>query len=90
MNRFLLLKHKVEVFSAECRLCKITINNLKRLKKRSGVDFIVHKASECTDGSCCRLADSYGIYAVPSLVVDGKLVEVGIIKDSKEVEQYLA
>ena len=83
-------KHKVEVFSAECQLCKTTVNNLKKIKQRPGVDFVVHKASECTDGSCCRLAASYGIYAVPSLVVDEKLVKVGVIKDSKEIEQYLS
>lgn len=82
------LKHKVEVFSAECQLCKITVNNLKKLSQKPGIDFIVHKASECADGSCCRLAANYGIYAVPSLVVDGKLVKVGVIRNSEEIEEY--
>ena len=83
-------KHKVELFSAECRLCKTTAEILKeRIKEIPEIDFIVHKASECVNGSCCKLAASYGVYAVPSIVVDGKLVKTGVIKNFEEIGQYL-
>lgn len=83
-------KHKVELFSAECRLCKATADVLKRkLKQMPKIDFIIHKASECVDGECCRLAANYGIWAVPSIVVDGKLVKTGVIKNFEEISQYI-
>lgn len=67
---------KVEMFSAECRLCERTLSIIEESFPRITVD--VHKASECIDGSCCVLAEKYGVQAVPSLVVDGKVVQVGI------------
>jgi hypothetical protein len=67
---------KVEMFSAECRLCERTFNIMKRSFPHIKID--VHKASECVDGSCCVLAEQYGVRAVPSLVVDGSVVQVGI------------
>ena len=66
---------KVELFSAECKLCNSTLELLKRAFP--DLPIIVHRQSECVDGSCCRLAESYGVRAVPSLVVDGKIVLVG-------------
>jgi protein-disulfide isomerase len=66
---------KVEFFSAECRLCNTTLELLK--SAFPDVPIIVHRQSECVDGSCCELAASYGVRAVPSLVVDGKIVLVG-------------
>lgn len=84
-------KHIVELFSAECRLCKTTADILeKKLKEMPGIDFIVHKASECVDGQCCQLAASYGIFAVPSIVIDGKLVRTGVVKNFEEISQYFA
>jgi hypothetical protein len=66
---------KVEFFSAECKLCNSTLELLK--SAFPDLPITVHRQSECVDGSCCRLAASYGIRAVPSLVVDGKIVLVG-------------
>lgn len=84
-----LSKHIVELFSAECRLCKTNADILKeKLKEVPGIDFIVHKASECVDGKCCQLAASYGIFAVPSIVIDGKLAKVGVIKDFEEISSF--
>lgn len=42
------------------------------------IEIDVHRASECKDGSCCALAAQYGVRADPSLVVDGKVVLVGL------------
>lgn len=66
---------KVEFFSAECKLCNSTLDML--YSAFPNLPIIVHRQSECVDGSCCQLAASYGVRAVPSLVVDGKIVLVG-------------
>lgn len=60
----------------ECRLCKRTLNILEHTFPE--IEFIVHRASECKDGSCCTLAEQYGVRAVPSLIVDEKVVLVGL------------
>ncbi len=67
---------KVEFFSAECRLCQRTLDIVKENFPNLKID--VHRASECKDGSCCALAEQYGVRAVPSLVADGKVVLVGL------------
>ena len=67
---------KVEFFSAECRLCERTLGILK--ENFSNLEIDVHRASECKDGSCCSLAEQYGVRAVPSLVVNGKVALVGL------------
>jgi len=67
---------RVEFFSADCRLCDRTLDLLS--DHLPAVDIEVHRASECVDGSCCALAARYGVRAVPSLVVDGRVVLVGV------------
>ncbi len=67
---------KVEFFDAGCRLCQRTLDILAGSFPAAKID--VHRASECVDGSCCALAERYGVRAVPSLVVDGKVVLVGV------------
>lgn len=73
---------KAEFFSAGCRLCERTLNIVKRNFPNLEID--VHRASECKDGSCCALAARYGVRAVPSLVVEGKVVLVGV-PDEKDI-----
>jgi hypothetical protein len=67
---------QVEFFSAECRLCDRTLGMLEGMYPNLRIT--VHRASECRDGSCCALAERYGVRAVPALVVDGKVVLVGL------------
>ncbi len=67
---------EVEFFSAECRLCERTLGIVKENFPNLEID--VHLASECEDGSCCALAEQYGVRAVPSLVVNGKVALVGL------------
>ncbi len=67
---------RVEFFSADCRLCDQTLTLLH--EHLPGVNIEVHRASECADGSCCALAARYGVRAVPSLVVNGGVVLVGV------------
>ena len=66
----------IEFFSAECRLCDRTLGLLRQTFP--SLKIIVHRQSECVDGSCCALAEKYGVRAVPSLVIDGKVVMVGL------------
>jgi hypothetical protein len=66
---------KIEFFSAECKLCNSALDMLRSTFPYW--EIIVHRQSECVDGSCCQLAASYGVRAVPSLVVDGRVVLVG-------------
>jgi len=73
----------VEMFSAECRLCEGTLGIFQQ--KFPDVDIDVHRTSECVDGSCCALAEKYGVRAVPSIVVDGKVVHVGLL-DEESIE----
>ncbi len=67
---------KIEFFSAECRLCERTLAILEENFPNLEID--VHRASECKDGSCCALAEQYGVRAVPSLVVNEKIALVGL------------
>lgn len=67
---------KVEFFDAGCRLCERTLSILN--ENFPAVEIEVHRAAECVDGSCCALATRYGVRAVPSLVVDGRVVLVGV------------
>ncbi len=67
---------KVEFFSAECRLCERTLGILE--ENFPNVEIDIHRASECKDGSCCALAEQYGVRAVPSLIVDGEVALVGL------------
>lgn len=67
---------KIELFIADCKLCDRTLGILKENFPNLEID--IHRASECTDGSCCSLAEQYGVRAVPSLVVDGEVVLVGL------------
>lgn len=67
---------KIELFIADCKLCDRTLGILKENFPNLEID--IHRSSECTDGSCCSLAEQYGVRAVPSLVVDGEVVLVGL------------
>lgn len=74
-------KPRVEFFSADCRLCDGTLRLIREAVPT--VEIEVHRASECRDGSCCELAARYGVRAVPSLVVDGRVVLVGLPGDQE-------
>jgi hypothetical protein len=68
---------KIELFRADCKLCDRT-EVMIRAVLPPGVELEVHRAEACRDGSCCRLAEAYGVRAVPTLVVDGTILQVGL------------
>jgi hypothetical protein len=72
----MVMRGRVEFFSADCRLCDRTLQAVASRYPDVLID--IHRASECHDGSCCALAERYGVRAVPSLVVDGRVVLVGL------------
>ncbi len=77
---------KVELFRADCKLCD-RMEVVVRHFLPEGVKLIVHRAEECKDGSCCALAESYGITAVPTLVINGEVAVVGF--NPERVEKVL-
>lgn len=66
---------QVELFVAGCRLCNEA--HFQYSKRFSQWEIEIHRADECRDGSCCQKAVRYGLTAVPALVIDGQLVQVG-------------
>ena len=66
---------KVELFVAGCRLCNEARFQYEQRFPHWEIE--THRADECTDGSCCQKAARYGLTAVPSLVLDGHLVQTG-------------
>lgn len=77
---------QLELFSGECKLCERTEVIVRSIAP--DIPLQVHRSSECVDGSCCRLAESYGVRAVPTLVADGKIIYVGL-PEADELRQIL-
>jgi len=64
---------KIEVFTADCPLCRDTLELIKKEACRE-CEIIERR---CSGNECCEPAKIYGIKAVPSVVVDGKIALVG-------------
>ena len=77
--------HKIEVFTAGCPLCLDTIKAIKEATKDCGCEVIEQK---CEGTECCKPAKKYRIKAVPSIVVDGKIIHVGKLS-AEEFKQYI-
>ena len=67
------MSKKIEVFTAECPLCKETLELIKK-EACSECEVIERR---CSGEECCEPAKDYGIKAVPTVVVDGKITIVG-------------
>ncbi|MCI2424613.1 thioredoxin family protein [Candidatus Acetothermia bacterium] len=67
------MKKKIEVFTADCPLCKETLN-LVRQKACPECEILEQR---CSGDECCEPAKGYGIKAVPTIVVNGKTRFVG-------------
>lgn len=62
------MRHKVEVFSAGCKLCDDTVRLVTRL--RGDHEIIIH---DMRDDATVQRAAAYGVRSVPAVVVDGTL-----------------
>ena len=67
---------KFEVFSADCPLCRGTLNVLHAAVRERGCGCEVVER-RCTGDECCEPARRYGIRAVPTIVRDGQIVHTG-------------
>lgn len=67
------MKRKVEVFTADCPLCKETLSLVKQ-EACPECEIIERR---CSGDECCEPAKGYGIKAVPTIVVDGTIRFVG-------------
>jgi hypothetical protein len=67
------MKKKIEVFTADCILCKETLS-LVRQQACAECEIIERR---CSSDECCGPAKDYGVKAVPTIVVDGKIRFVG-------------
>ena len=81
------MRRRIELFRANCKLCDYTESEIKKVIPKE-TEIIVYRLEDCVNGSCCVKAEKYGVKAVPSIVIDGKLAVTGKI-NSKEFERYL-
>jgi glutaredoxin len=64
-------KRRVEIFSAGCKTCQRTIEQLReQIDPRH--DIVVHDMN--ADKAAAEKADAFGIRTVPAVVVDGSLL----------------
>ncbi len=64
---------KIEIFTADCPLCRDTLKIIREAAC-SECEVIERR---CSGDECCDPAREYGIRAVPTVVVDGKIALVG-------------
>ncbi len=64
---------RIEVFTAGCPLCKDALALVKQ-EVCSECEVIERR---CSGNECCEPAKNYGIKAVPTVVVDGRITIVG-------------
>ncbi len=68
--------HTIEIFSASCPLCRQVID-IVELGKCGGCTEIVHDTTKMT-GEVAAKMEEYGVDAVPTIVIDGKIKIVGV------------
>lgn len=67
---------KIEVFSAGCPLCNETVEAVKAAVANCGCEVIERR---CSGTECCGEAKKYGVKAMPTVVVDGRIMFEGRI-----------
>jgi hypothetical protein len=67
-------KRTIEVFTAGCPVCRETLELVQKTVSSCGCEVIERR---CEGETCCAPALSYGVKALPSIVVDGKIVFEG-------------
>lgn len=68
-------KRKVEVFTSGCFLCEEAVQLVQELACPNCEVAVYNLADPCESKVCIDKAKTYGVNAVPAVVVDGKLVE---------------
>jgi len=68
-------KRKVEIFTAGCPLCDETVKLVNALACPSCEVKVYDLREGCATNECRDLAQRYGVKAVPTVVVDGKIAD---------------
>jgi hypothetical protein len=71
---------RIEVFTAGCPLCTVTIELVRRAVSRCGCEVIERP---CTEAAGFDQAKKYGIKTVPTVVVDGQIAFEGKITQAQ-------
>ncbi len=62
------MKRVREVFTADCPVCRETVDVVRAAVAECGCDVVEHR---CEGDTWCAPAQRYGIEAQPTIVVDG-------------------
>lgn len=68
--------HKIEIFSADCPLCKHVIDTVS-VGKCADCNMIIHDTNKMDD-KLKQAMKQYGVTSVPTVVIDGSVKVVGI------------
>lgn len=68
--------HTIEIFSAECPLCKHVIDTIE-IGKCEGCRLTTYDVNKMTEEIKVKMKD-YGVKSVPTTIIDGKIKVVGI------------
>ena|SRR5688500_3403491 len=68
--------HTIEIFSANCPLCKHITDDIE-IGKCKGCNQIIYNVNEMTNELKLKMKE-YGIKAVPTTIIDGNIKVVGI------------
>lgn len=68
-------KRNVEVFTSGCYLCDETVHLVKELACPNCDVTVYDLSNPCETKECIEKSKTYGINSVPTVVVDGKIVE---------------
>jgi alkyl hydroperoxide reductase subunit AhpF len=71
------LGHKIEVFTAGCHLCEETLKAVREAVCEECTIIEYNIREKCESEICLEKAREYGIKAVPTVVIDGKIVLQG-------------
>lgn len=80
-------KRKIEVFIADCPLCNETLELVKKAVSDCGCEVIERR---CSGTECCDEAKQYGVKAMPTVVVDGRIMFEGRITAEQAATLSLA
>lgn len=71
------MKHKIEVFTAGCDLCKETMEVIQKAACSECAITEYNIRKKCESEICLRKAEEYGIKAVPTLIIDRNIIIEG-------------
>ena len=68
--------HKIEIFSADCPLCKHVVDTVS-VGKCADCNMIIHDTNKMDD-KLKQAMKQYGVTSVPTVVIDGSIKVAGI------------